>query len=503
MHRLSRRAILLGGAGLVGSAGLAATLTGCSTTDATHGSTHPIGPVPSASPSAGQGLVQKSLVARETTLDLGGPTVATWAYGDTVPGALIRAKAGDFLRISLENKLPADTSIHWHGLRLRNAADGVPGLTQDAVKQGDRFVYEFTAPDPGTYFFHPHVGVQLDRALYAPLVIEDPNEPGGHDDEWVVVLDDWVDGTGRTPDDVLKKLVDDGGGSHDMGGMGGGHDMGGHDMGGGGTAMAPWGDAGDVTYPHFLVNGRVPAAPERFTAKPGQKVRLRIINAASDTIFTVALGGHRMTLTHTDGHPVVPREVGAFHIGMGERYDAVVTLADGVFPLVAAPFGKTSGGQAMAVVRTGAGSPPAADVRPAELSGEVFIGSQLLPAESAKLPDRVPDATLQLSLDGSMKPYVWGMNGAPFGKNDPLTVQQGQRLRIDVTNQTMMTHPLHLHGHTFALPSGLRKDTVLLAPMQRLAIDLDADNVGRWAVHCHNIYHAEAGMMTELRYTES
>lgn len=492
MQRLSRRTLLAGGLGLG-----AVALTACSTKGTGPGSAL-LGPGGPATPSPGQNVVEKSLVAKPATIDLGGPKVATWAYGDTVPGPLIRAKAGDFLRLTLDNQLPADTSIHWHGIRLRNAADGVPGMTQDPVKPGTKFVYEFTAPDPGTYFFHPHVGVQLDRGLYAPMIIDDPREPGGYDAEWVVVLDDWVDGTGRTPDDVLKQLTAAGGSASpsSTGGMGGMD----HGAMGSSTGPRPWGDAGDVTYPYFLLNGKVPAAPETFVAKPGQKVRLRIINAASDTIFTVALGGHKMTITQTDGHPVIPQEVSALYMGMGERYDAIVTLGEGVFPLVARPFGKTSGGQALGLIRTGTGTAPGPDVTPAELGGQVLIGSQLQPAESATLPAKSPDATVQLNLEGSMQPYQWAINGAPFGRNTPLTVKAGQRLRINVMNTTMMTHPLHLHGHTFALPSGLRKDTVLLGPMEQLPIDLDADNPGKWAVHCHNIYHAEAGMMIGLTY---
>lgn len=444
-------------------------------------------------------MLEKTLTARPVSLDLGGRTVATWAYDGALPGPLVRATAGDFLRLTLDNQLPADTTIHWHGIRLPNAADGVPGLTQDPVKTGGKFVYEFTAPDPGTYFFHPHVGVQLDRGLYAPMIIDDPTDPGRYDAEWVVVLDDWIDGTGTTPDEVFKKLIADGGPANG-GGMGG---MGGMDHGSMSRmsmGTGPWGDAGDVTYPLFLINGKPPTDPDVLAAKPGQKVRLRVINAASDTIFTVALGGHRLTITHSDGHAVEPTEVGAFYIGMGERYDAIVTLADGAFPLVARPFGKTSGGQAMAVVRTGAGAAPPVAADPSELAGQVLIGSQLRPTEAAKLPGKEPDATVDLALQGSMKPYQWGMNGAKYGENEPLTVRAGQRLRINATNMTMMTHPLHLHGHTFALPSGLRKDTVLMAPMQSFAIDLDADNAGDWMIHCHNIYHAEAGMMIALEY---
>ena len=496
MTGMSRRTLLLGGLGLG-----AAALTGCTAAPAAGPVPSASGPMPTlppATPNPGQRIVEQVLTAKPVTLDLGGPTVSTWAYGDTAPGAVVRATAGDFLRVRVDNQLPADTTIHWHGIRLHNKADGVPGMTQDPVPAGGSFTYEFTAPDPGTYFFHPHVGVQLDRGLYAPLIVDDPNEPGAYDAEWVVVLDDWVDGTGRTPDDVLAKLIADGGPapSGGMGGMGG-MDHGGH---GAGNAPQPWGDAGDVTYPYFLINGRVPTAPDTFEAKPGQRIRIRLINAASDTIFTVALGGHRLTVTHSDGFPVEPQEVDALYLGMGERYDALVTLEDGVFPLVARPFGKTEGGQGLALVRTGSGQAPGPDVSPAELARRILLATDLRPHESVRLPSRSPDATAQISLEGSMSPYRWGINGAPFGQNQPLTVREGQRLRLNVMNMTMMTHPLHLHGHTFALPTGLRKDTVLLAPMQSMALDLDADNVGDWMVHCHNIYHAEAGMMIGLLY---
>ncbi|MDO5696914.1 MAG: multicopper oxidase family protein [Dermatophilus congolensis] len=496
---VTRRQVLLGGFGLA----TAASLTACaSTSGPVAAEPRTFGPPTPLAPTSGQRVVETSLTAKPVSLDLGGRKVSTWAYGDAVPGPVVRAKAGDLLRVTIDNRLPADTTIHWHGIRLRNAADGVPGLTQDPVRPDATYVYEFTAPDPGTYFFHPHVGVQLDRGLYAPLIIDDPREPGKYDHEWIVVLDDWIDGTGTTPDDVLAKLIADGGpapsgGMDGMGGMGG-MDHGSH----GGMGTPPWGDAGDVAYPMFLVNGRPPSDPDVLRAKPGQRVRLRIINAASDTIFTVALGGHRMTVTHSDGFPVQPVEVGAFYIGMGERYDAVVTLGDGAFPLVAQPFGKTSGGQGLALVRAGSGAAPGVGVTPAELDGQVLIGSQLQPAASARLPVRSPDATVQLELQGSMKPYRWGINGAPFGENAPLTVKAGQRLRIEAVNMSMMTHPLHLHGHTFALPSGLRKDTLLMAPMESVALDLDADNAGDWMVHCHNIYHAEAGMMIALNYVD-
>lgn len=485
----SRRSLLLGGLATVGTMALSA----CSKSPSPASS--PIGPAPTLNPAPGQNVVTKSLVAKPTTLDLGGVMVDTWAYGDAAPGPLLRATAGDMLRITLDNQLPEDTTIHWHGIRLRNVADGVPGQTQDPVRPGAAYTYEFTAPDPGTYFFHPHVGVQLDRGLYAPLIIDDPSEPGRYDAEWVVVLDDWIDGTGTTPDEVFTDLT---------GGQGAGMhhgNMGGMDHGSGGMAMSgklPFGDAGDVVYPHYLINGRTPADPDVLRAKPGQRVRIRMINAGADTIFAVALGGHRMTVTATDGWAVEPVTTDALYIGMGERYDVEVTLGDGVFPLVAAPFGKA--GRARALIRTGPGQAPAVDASLAELDGRVLFGTELRPTESSRLDPKDPDDHQMLHLAGQMQPYVWTINGKPFGKNSPLSLTRGTRTRLQMMNMTMMTHPMHLHGHTFALPNGLRKDTVLIPPMRTIDVDFDADNPGDWMAHCHNIYHAEAGMMIALNY---
>lgn len=501
---LSRRTLLTGGLATLGGGVLAGCAdksvgTTTSTSDLVLPSHTPLVPSP------GRRVVTKTLTPRATTLDLGGPKVATWAYDNTLPGPVVRATAGDLIRITVDNQLPDDTSIHWHGIALQNAADGVPGLTQEPVASGDKFVYEFAAPDPGTYFYHPHVGVQLDRGLYAPLIIDDPQEPGAYDAEWIVVLDDWIDGTGTTPDQVLADLI--GPSSSSSSGMGG-MDMPGMDgMHGGmddgmvmGSGASPFGDAGDVTYPYFLINGRVGTAPDVLTARPGQRIRIRVINAAADTIFAVALGDHRLTLTHTDGFAVQAQQAGAFYIGMGERYDVVVTVKDGIFPLVAKPVGKD--GIALAAIRTGSGevpTPAQASTLP-ELTGPILLGSDLRPTDGSRLESRDVGQSVDLTLTGQMSPYEWAINGAPFGKNKPITIETGKRVSVQVTNMTMMTHPVHLHGHTFALPNGLRKDTVLLEPMQKMAVQLDADNPGNWAAHCHNIYHAEAGMMAALIY---
>jgi multicopper oxidase len=444
---------------------------------------------------ASQRVVTASLNPKAATIDLGGTSVQTWAYGDSVPGPLLRARAGDLLRIRVDNTLPASTSVHWHGIALRNDMDGVPGITQAPIAAGTAFTYEFTAPDPGTYFYHPHSGVQLDRGLYGALVIDDPSEPGGYDAEWVVVLDDWIDGTGTTPDDVLKKLQSSGGQS--SGGMGGMPGMGGM---GEGMQSPLLGGAGDITYPHYLINGRAATSPTTLTGTPGQRVRIRFVNAGSDTAFRVALGGHQMTITHSDGFLVQPAVTDALLIGMGERFDVVVTLADGAFPLIASAEGK--GGRGLAVVRTstGAAAPPTG-ASPSELAGRVLLGTDLLAADQTRLPERAVDTSHDLVLGGAMAPYRWTLGGKTFPDTAPLEVRQGQRVRLRFQNATMMFHPIHVHGHTFALTAGgARKDTVIVRPMQQVEVDLQADNPGQWATHCHNIYHAEAGMMTTLSY---
>ncbi len=156
---------------------------------------------PPASPA-----VEMDFEPAETEIDLGGVSVRTWAYNGRVPGTEIRIRKGETLRAAVSNKLPAETSVHWHGLAIVNDMDGVPPLTQSAIPSGEAFTYDFVVPDAGTYWYHSHVGTQLDRGLYGPLIIEDPNEKAAYDEELVVVLDDWIDGTGTNPDQVLANL---------------------------------------------------------------------------------------------------------------------------------------------------------------------------------------------------------------------------------------------------------------------------------------------------------
>ncbi|MFB7718724.1 multicopper oxidase family protein [Nocardia sp. NPDC056100] len=493
---LARRRFLALGGGVVAAGVLAACSSGSSTTR------EPVQPGSDAVAAAEKRRRAASATVRDVTLraepaavDLGGVQVRTWTYGGRLPGQEIRLGRGEVLRARFANALPAPTTVHWHGLALRNDMDGTPDITQPEIVASGSFPYEFTVPDAGTYWFHPHVGVQQDRGLYAPLIVEDPADGRDYDLEAVVVLDDWLDGVdGRDPDKELQQLRDKG-----MEGMSG------MSMDMPSDPNAPLGsDTGDVQYPYYLINGRLNTDPATITARPGQRIRLRIINAAADTPFRVAVGGHRLRITHTDGFPVQPADTSSVLIGMGERYDAIVELGDGVFPLVAVPEGKPGG--ALALIRTGSGTPPPPDFRPAELTTPPLIADRLTAIDAVRLPTKTPDRTLDVTLGSDPKRYIWTINGRTYNDRSPLDVTEGERIRLRFINSTMMFHPMHLHGHTYQLrtptASGPRKDTSIVAPMHTVEVDFDANNPGQWMIHCHNAYHAEAGMMTILSYVK-
>ena len=483
----SRRAFLSG------TVAAAATLTACgrspsSPSTARFDLTAAIERTEAQRPHSGR-AVSTTLTAQRSPVDLGGVNVRTLVYGDSVPGPLIRADVGDDIAVTVHNRLDHPTSVHWHGITLRNDMDGAAPATPD-ISAGQSFTYRFSAPRPGTYWAHPHTGLDADYGLYLPVIIDDPREPGDYDAEWIVVLDDWTDGVGPDPQQILDGLR-----SRGMGHM---PSMGGMD------SRLLGGDAGDVRYPAYLINGRVPAAPTSFSGKPGQRIRIRLVNAASDTGFRVALAGHTMTVTHTDGYPVVPADVDAVLIGMGERYDVVVTAGDGVFALVSAAEGKDA--LARALLTTGAGSPPDPAFTPTELTGRVGTVSMFTAAPEANLWSRHSDVNLQARLSGGMMRYDWAINGQPHDSHQPLGIRQGETATLTFANATMMWHPMHLHGHTFQVirtdgSPGARKDTVIVQPRQNVGVALVADNPGIWMLHCHNTYHQAAGMMTSLDYT--
>ena len=440
------------------------------------------------------------LEAAPLEFEVGGRNLQTWGYDGGVPGPEIRVTEGDTLPVKLLNRLPADTTIHWHGLPVPNAMDGVPHVTQPPIKSGEEFTYEFVVPTAGTYVYHSHVGLQLDRGLYGPLVVDAKEEELDYDREYVLLLDDWLDGISGTPEDTLEELQSSGG---MMGGMGGGM------MGGGGQGGP--GLSGAVDYPLYLINGCAPNEPETLNVRRGEKVRLRLINPAGETVFRFAIGGHKLSITHSDGQPVEPVEVDVVRVGPGERYDVIVEANNpSVWQIAAAPEGKN--GLARAILRyeeSSQSSPPPPSSLPQELSGRLLSYGDLRTKREETFPAvglfGGPDRTLDLTLSGSMHNYVWTIDGQAYPDADPLEVSKGEWVRFNLTNRSMMAHPMHLHGHFFQLQNdtgrGPFKDTVLVEPhMGEATFDFVTDNPGDWFFHCHIIYHMESGMARVLSY---
>lgn len=436
---------------------------------------------------------ERILEAAPLDFEVGGRTFPTWGYNGDVPGPEIRVQEGDTLRVRVDNRLPEETTVHWHGLPVPHDMDGVPGVSQPPIEAGGDFVYEFVVPMAGTHMYHSHAGLQLDRGLYGPLIVEPKSEDLSYDREYTLILDDWLGGvSGRDPEGAFENLKNVRSGMM-RGGMGG--------MMGGGR----------IEYPVYLVNGRPPEDPKVLTVRRAERVRLRLMNPAAETIFRFAVDGHPLTVTHTDGLPVEPVEVDTLTIGMGERYDVLLETKDpGVWQVAAAPEEKP--GLARALLRyeeAEQSSPPPMDYLPRALVGRLLsyadLGSRGIESFPSRGPFTGPDRTHQLSLSGSMGAYQWTIDGQVYPEAEALEVREGEWVRIELQNQSMMTHPMHLHGHSFQVVNdsgrGPFKDTALVRPhMGFLAFDFLAENPGEWFFHCHNAYHMESGMARLISY---
>jgi FtsP/CotA-like multicopper oxidase with cupredoxin domain len=433
-----------------------------------------------------------TLDAAPVQVMIGGKQVKTWAYNAMVPGPEIRLTEGDTLRVTVNNHLPEGTTIHWHGVPLINKMDGVPDVTQAAIPSGHTFTYEFLAPAAGTYLYHSHAGLQLDRGLYGALIIEPAKESLQYDQEAVLVLDDWLDGMPGTPDTAMQKLIAGGDRMGSMSGMNG--------MGGMAKDVPP-----DLLYPLYLISGKASDNPLEIAVAQGQKLRLRLMNASASTIYKVALQGHRFIVTHTDGQPVEPVTVDALRIGMGERYDVLVTANNpGVWQLAAQVEGAKN--MVRAIVRykgCNDQSPPITFIPP-ELTRQMLHYNQLRAAQGIYTPPSdTPDQIVPIQLSGGMGQYIWRINNQVFSKADQIMVGKDNLVRFQFESKSEMPHPMHLHGHFFQLENGTGrgplKDTVLVDPMQTLSVNWVSDNPGLWAFHCHNRYHEMAGMMRVVK----
>lgn len=476
-HGISRRRALqvLGGAGVAALAGctsLAESLPGGDTAL----SGDPTDVTPRAPPS-GPADETFTLTAAPGAEASGVPR-STWLYDDTLPGPEIRASEGDVVGVSLTNELPDETTVHWHGLPVANGMDGVPNLTQDPVESGGTFEYRFRADPPGTYFYHSHAGLQLDRGLAGPLVVEEDEPHVDYDDEYVIVLDDYLPEAPRSPSE--------------SDGTSGGGMMGGGPMGGMMNDYRP-------LYAGMTMNGRGPANAPRFDVSEGDRVRLRFVNAASATTFRVRAGGHAFEISHADGRPVEPVSADSFTFGPGERYDAIVTANNpGTWAIDATPVRGSEPG-ARGVLQYASANDGRAPTAP-ETGGRTLQYGDLRSLESIDGVDGTPDRTFDLTLSPGGDGYSWAIGGQVFPDADPLDIREGDHVRIRMRNQSPVPHPMHLHGHFFSVGNAIKDTVVVPGHMGGATIDFKADNPGNWFFHCHNLYHLEAGMARVIRY---
>jgi FtsP/CotA-like multicopper oxidase with cupredoxin domain len=414
------------------------------------------------------------------------PETAVWSYNGMVPGPEIRLRQGERLEIAVENRLAEETTVHWHGLRVPNAMDGVPHLTQRPISPGETFVYAFDVPDAGTYWYHPHQRSfeQVGRGLYGPLIVEE-REPLEVDRDVTWVLDDW-------------RLLPDAQISGDFGNfMDASHN----------------GRVGNTV----TVNGRI---PETFAVRTGERLRLRLINAANARIFGLEFEGHRPTVIALDGQPVMPHAPdGRIVLGPAMRADLILemngepgeryTIADVFYrdleyrllDLVYEEVQPLREHPLDAPVRLVTNTMPEPDLAAAERHDVIFGGGMMGGMITAMMGGR------QTDMRGMMqRGMAWAINGVVASGHvmEPfLKLERGGSYVLAMHNDTAWHHPMHLHGHAFRViardgqPTRYQEwqDTVLMAPRERVEIAFVADNPGMWMFHCHILEHQAAGMM--------
>jgi CopA family copper-resistance protein len=526
---------------------------------------------------------------------VGGRTGHAITVNGTLPAPLIRLREGQNVRLSVTNTLDEDTSIHWHGLLLPFHMDGVPGVSFPGIRPGETFHYEFPIIQSGTFWYHSHSNLQEAMGHYGPLIIDPAGpDPVAWDREHVIVLSDW---SFLHPHEILDRLKKSPGyfnrSRTTLSGLLSGDD---------GMSLADrrmWGrmrmdprdiaDVNGTTYT-YLVNGHGPDENWTGLFRPGERVRLRIINASAMSIFNVRIPGLAMTVVNADGENVRPVETDEFQISVAETYDVIVRpTEDHAFTLVAESVDRSGMARATLAPRPGMtaevpplrevptlttrdmgmggmdhsgmghgdmdhaamghaghGSAPARgatghggmdhDMRnpdnapagmavgvgvdmiapaPVNRLGERPMGLENVPHRVLVYTDlvslapnkdqRPPSRALEIHLTGNMERFMWGFDGRKFSEIvEPIRFELNERVRVTLVNDTMMAHPIHLHGHFFELvtggPAGHQplKHTVNVAPGSQVTFDLTADAPGDWAFHCHMLMHMHAGMFNVI-----
>ncbi|HET7816190.1 MAG TPA: copper resistance system multicopper oxidase [Sphingomicrobium sp.] len=510
----------------------------------------------------------------------------------TIPGPLVRLREGQKVRLAIRNELDEDTSIHWHGLLVPFQMDGVPGVSFPGIKPRSTFVYEFPIVQSGTYWYHSHSGLQEQLGHYGPLIL-DPAEPDpvGYDREHVIVLSDW---TFLHPHSIFVRLKQEGGFFNRqkltlMDRLKGKNPLTPEERDMFARMRMDPTDISDVTEAAytFLINGHSPAENWTGLFRSGERVRLRIINAATQTTYNFRIPGLPMRVVQADGINVRPVEVDEFQIGNAETYDVIIRPQDQAYTIVAETIDRSGMGVATLAPRLGmrAAVPPLrerpvlrmADMGMAHGGGDQPMagmdhsamghGSAAAPAQTAPEPamdhgsmnmrdkskvsfpvgvgvdmiapmpmdrtghpgigldnvghkvltykdlvalkpnpdTRTPTRRIDIHLTGNMERFMWSMDGQQMSERpEPYRFARDERVRMRLINDTMMTHPMHIHGHFWQVVNGHGshqpyKHTVRVLPGSFVDLDMTADAPGDWAFHCHLLYHMHAGMMRVVK----
>lgn len=567
-------------------------------------------------------------IARQTMVIDGRRMSAIGANG-TVPAPLLRLREGQKVRLNVVNALDEDSSIHWHGVLVPSQFDGVPGVSFPGIKPRSTFTYEFPIRQSGTYWYHSHSGLQEQLGHYGPIVIDPAGaDPVQYDREHVLVL---ADHSPLSPAEIFRRIKVDPGHFNfqrqTLSGLLAKRDQALNDrLDWGRMRMDPT-DVLDVTGSAYtyIVNGFGPRDNWTALFKPGERVRLRIINASAMTNFNVRIPGLPLSIVQADGQNVRPVTVDEFQIGVAETYDAIVIPSeDRAYSIVAEAVDRSGMARATLAPRPGmAGEIPSLRKRPVATMKDMGMDMSGMPGmapqrgidpsaeqnRSARLatpgaampavpqgtdamagmasgdmagmdhgkmtgtpgqnggtnigsadmgsmkmrdfsnapqvkkgpgvqtiapmptdrtgepgqgladvghkvlvykdlmaldrnPDvRAPSRSIDIHLTGNMERFMWSFDGEKMSDvHDPIPFDEGERVRVNLINDTMMSHPIHIHGHFFELVTGHgdhgpRKHTVLVQPGGKVTWDFTADAVGDWAFHCHLLYHMMAGMM--------
>jgi FtsP/CotA-like multicopper oxidase with cupredoxin domain len=401
--------------------------------------------------------------------------------------------AGDPFDVVLKNRTTEATIIHWHGLTPPWPADGVGGAPQPLLEDGADRHFHFPAGEAGTHWMHAHT-LQEQALLAAPLIVRDPQDKSRDEQEVVILLHDF---SFRAPEELLADLKKKSAAPMDT-------TMPGMTMDGSMPGMAM--DINDIEYDAYLSNDRTLNDPEVITVEKHAHVRLRIINGATATAFTIDLGNIGGTLIAVDGHNVEPVKSRRFPISMGQRLDIRLDVprGSGALPILALREGAPQ--RTGIILKPRGKHVPKLSATGKEMSPILDFGLESGLRASAPLQVREATRRYEVALTGGMGGYAWGM--AP---DSPIAAVKGDRVELLIRNQTMMAHPIHLHGHHFQVVaidgqprfSGAVRDTVDIPPNANVTVALDANNPGQWAFHCHHLYHMAAGMMTTFGYADA